>query len=156
MGSFILKVNTLSFWFDRVLNRLPEIFNNAKRVINKYKYYNESQKEDIMLVEDRIEEIEQLLPKTITSNISFGKKVFAEIKYLIMCIIDNIRYRFIELEDEPIPPEILAKYPKPQNMSKENEAIFEYNLRNLYNPEDIDELKKFLMRDDIEGYRDVA
>ncbi len=154
--TFTLKVNTLSYWFDRVLNRLPEIFNNAKRVINKYKYYNESQKEDIKIVEDRIEEIEQLLPKTITSNISFGKKVIADIKYLIMSIIDNIRYRFIELEDEPIPQEILVKYPKPENMSKENEAIFEYNLRNLYNPEDIDELKKFLMRDDIEGYRDVA
>ena len=32
--TFTLKVNTLSYWFDRVLNRLPEIFNNAKRVVN--------------------------------------------------------------------------------------------------------------------------
>ena len=73
-----------------------------------------------------------------------------------MKIIDNIRYRFIELEEEPIPEEILEKYPKPQNMSKENEAIFDYAIRNLYDPNDITELKKFLMRDDIEGYSDKA
>ena len=62
-----------------------------------------------------------------------------------MKIIDNIRYRFIELEEEPIPEEILKKYPKPQNMSKENEAIFDYAIRNLYNVDNVDKLKKLLI-----------
>ena len=68
-----------------------------------------------------------------------------------MKIIDNIRYRFIELEEEPIPEEILEKYPKPQNMSKENEAIFDYAIRNLYNPEDIITAEEIIK--DSEGFR---
>ena len=156
LSDFELKSKTLIYQFNKVLDILPEIFNNLKRLINKYKYYNKNQKEDIEKLEEYIKEIEKILPKTITSNISLVKKAFAEIIYLINRIIDNIRYRIVELEEDDVSDEIRAKYKKPEGMSKENEAIFEYNLKNPYNPDNIDELKKFLMRDDVEGYRDTA
>ena len=133
---FQWKKNTLKYWFDKVLNQLPRTFNNSKRILLKFKH-SDTHVEDIQLIQSNIEEIEQLLPKTITSNITLGKKIIEDIRYILMKIIDNIRYRFIELEEEPIPEEILEKYPKPQNMSKENEAIFDYAIRNLYNVDNV-------------------
>lgn len=98
-----------------------------------------------------IYETEKLLPENLKSKISMFTKILEEIIYLINRIIDNINFKKNPdlKEEEKIDP----KYGKRPKMSEENEAIYDYALEHLYAPNNVNELKKFLMRDDVEGYR---
>ena len=148
-----LRKDELEYWFDRVINKLPRTISNTNRLVEKYAYYNPEKVKNIKKLKEDIYETEKLLPEDLKSKISLFTKISEKIIYLINRIIDNINYRKnSDLKDEEINP----KYGKKPKMSEENEAIYDYALEHPYDPNDITELKKFLMRVDIEGYRENA
>ena len=144
------KTDTLSYWIEKVINKLPQIINNTNRIVEKYAYYHKDRVKSVSKLQSDIIEIEKLIDDDIKTKIKLITKILATVKYLIDKIIDNINYRRNpDLEDEIDP-----RYVKRPKMSEENEAIYDYALENPYDPDDVETLENIIKGK--EGFKDYA